>query len=419
MGRWLTWVCLAVGLTRGGFVWADEGTKALGAIIELNERALADFRLVHPAEACEKLENAITLGKRAKLETHKMMARTYLHLGAITILGLRDQAAGERHLRKALQIRPDIRLGAAVSTPELEALLGVLRGAPAPVAAAPLSDPPTPAAQPASAAATPTQVAEAALDALLRAAPKQDGSVPSPPPIAPIETPAAAPPSDRAVARPVAAVPRRHAAMSDDNPLAAVDLSRRLEQAAALTHRRGEGQLFAGLGIGTGYGWHGGGALELRRDLVVAQGLNSSGDLQLVPEFGFQIRDTVALSLQIRLQFIAARGSGETRPGTPANGAVAVLARVHKTFGDGNTQFLLSGAVGAGDAFRLVVPPRDKSGLLRHDTVRGGPFVLGPGCGVIHHFTRTVAGVAELRTLVGVPTVAVAVDVNAGLQLAF
>ena len=63
-------------------------------------------------------------------------------------------------------------------------------------------------------------------------------------------------------------------------------------------------------------------------------------------------------------------------------------------------------AVGGGDGFRLKVSPSRQTGLVRSDTVRGGPFLAGAGGGVVYHFNPHVAWPTELRALAGVPDIA-------------
>ena len=80
---------------------------------------------------------------------------------------------------------------------------------------------------------------------------------------------------------------------------------------------------------------------------------------------------------------------------------------------------MLSGAIGGGDGFRLVVPPDDKEMLRRNDSVRAGPIVLGPGVGVQYHLGPHAALVADLRAFVGAPEFATVVDFNTGAQIGF
>ncbi len=49
-----------------------------------------------------------------------MMARTYVHLGAVYIVGFKDKQKGLQSFQRALEIDPTIRIAKAMSTPELE-----------------------------------------------------------------------------------------------------------------------------------------------------------------------------------------------------------------------------------------------------------------------------------------------------------
>ena len=71
--------------------------------------------------------------------------------------------------------------------------------------------------------------------------------------------------------------------------------------------------------------------------------------------------------------------------------------------GDGNLRGFGSLAVGGGSGFRLKVAPDRRTGLVRSDTVRGGPFLGGAGGGVIYHINPHIAWPTELRALAGFP----------------
>ena len=60
------------------------------------------------------LLEAILVGKRAGLGSHQMMARTYLHLGAVYITGFGDRDKGLRQFENAVKIRPGIQLTSAL-----------------------------------------------------------------------------------------------------------------------------------------------------------------------------------------------------------------------------------------------------------------------------------------------------------------
>jgi hypothetical protein len=127
----------------------------------------------------------------------------------------------------------------------------------------------------------------------------------------------------------------------------------------------------------------------------------------------------MAFSLQLRFQFLPTEGSGDPTPGKPAVKAMAALARATYAVGEGNVRGFGSLAVGGGDGFRLKVAPNRQTGLVRSDTIRGGPLLGGAGGGVIYHVNPHVAWPTELRALAGFPDVAVSVELTTGLEVAF
>jgi hypothetical protein len=203
--------------------------------------------------------------------------------------------------------------------------------------------------------------------------------------------------------------------IEDENPLAEIEKERAREG----VHVRAQRRLWAGLGLGRGWGWQGGGPLEFRQDQAVAAGMLAGGLGQLLPEVGYQWSERMAFSLQLRFQFLPTEGSGDPTPGKPAVKAIAALARATYAVGDGNLRGFGSLAVGGGDGFRLKVAPNRQTGLVRSDTIRGGPLLGGAGGGVIYHINPHVAWPTELRALAGFPDVAVSVELTTGLEVAF
>ena len=63
--------------------------------------------------------------------------------------------------------------------------------------------------------------------------------------------------------------------------------------------------------------------------------------------------------------------------------------------------------------------PCPMQGLLRNDSVRGGPVVLGPGLGLLFHLHPHAAVLAETRLLAGLPRVAALVDARLGAEFSF
>src|SRR4051812_24001936 len=100
---------LAIVLT-SGVASAAEDTATLDRMVEMNRKALDDLRLGQHQAARDGLLEAITIGKRAGLSMHQMMARTYLHLGAVYITGFGDRDKALRQFQTAVKIRPGIQL---------------------------------------------------------------------------------------------------------------------------------------------------------------------------------------------------------------------------------------------------------------------------------------------------------------------
>src|SRR5262249_17511167 len=71
---------------------------------------------------------AIAEGKAGGLESHPIMARTYLHLGAVMLLGFKDHDAAIQAFVHALQIDPNIRIAQAMETPEMSAAFAAAQG---------------------------------------------------------------------------------------------------------------------------------------------------------------------------------------------------------------------------------------------------------------------------------------------------
>lgn len=207
---------------------------------------------------------------------------------------------------------------------------------------------------------------------------------------------------------------------NQDDPLAEIEREHEQEMAESRRHRRGASALIFGVGFGSGYGWHPQTTLERRKDLSVAAGMSPASLVHVMPEIGLQLGERFAVSIQSRHQYIPESGSGDVTPGDPKGSAHAVFARAYLFSGVGNLQLFASGTVGGGQGFRLVIPPSTSANLARNDTVRGGPVVLGPGAGVLYHFSRYLALGAELRGLAGIgSTFATVVELNTLLQSSF
>jgi hypothetical protein len=119
---------LQVGLI--GAVLAASATPVLGQgderavkkIIDLNKKALAAIDAKKFDVAREGLLEAATTAKQANLLMHKMLARTYVHLGAVYFLGYNDRKSALKYFGLAKNIRADIQLTPSLATPNLTAV---------------------------------------------------------------------------------------------------------------------------------------------------------------------------------------------------------------------------------------------------------------------------------------------------------
>jgi hypothetical protein len=224
------------------------------------------------------------------------------------------------------------------------------------------------------------------------------------------------------IVTPQAARPAVAAPGSDEDPLAELRASRELARAEALaSRRRSADRVFLGMGAGFGFGWYPARSLDFRRDVLVGSGTGPAGPLVLTPELGYQVTGHLALSVLARWELIGSNGSGDLHAGAPARSALAVLGRARYAWGRGRAQVMVSAFAGGGDAVRVVVPPSVGSDVVleRNDSVLGGPALLGTGAGFTYHFNPHLALLAELRALIGVPSVAAVADFNSGLEVGF
>jgi hypothetical protein len=97
-----------------------QNSPAVDKLIQMNKKALEDYETLEWDTAKRTLLQALVFAKKSNLEAHPMMARTYVHLGAVYIVGFKDKQKGLQSFARALEIDPTIRISKAMSTPELE-----------------------------------------------------------------------------------------------------------------------------------------------------------------------------------------------------------------------------------------------------------------------------------------------------------
>jgi hypothetical protein len=82
----------------------------------MNKKALDDYDTLEWDAAKRILLDALLAGKKAGLERHPIMARTYVHLGAVYITGFHDRQKGMQSFAHALEIDPTIQLSKGIET---------------------------------------------------------------------------------------------------------------------------------------------------------------------------------------------------------------------------------------------------------------------------------------------------------------
>lgn len=97
-------------------------------LVQLNKRAMDDYDTAEFDASKKALLDAEKLGKRAGLESHPIMARTYIHLGALYLVGYKDKNKAQHYFGKALDIQPDIKLDKNLTSPTVRDLFASVQG---------------------------------------------------------------------------------------------------------------------------------------------------------------------------------------------------------------------------------------------------------------------------------------------------
>lgn len=175
---------------------ADE-QAAIDKLVAMNKKALDDYDTLEWDAAKKTLMEALAVAKKSNIESHPMVARTYVHLGAVFINGFKDRAKGLQALSRALEIDPAIKISKSMATAELtEAFAQASKDAKGkPAAAAPPPAKSKPVAEDAPPPPSPKK------------APAADEAPPPPPPKSKPAAEEAAPPP-----------PKKAAPLSDEAP---------------------------------------------------------------------------------------------------------------------------------------------------------------------------------------------------------
>jgi hypothetical protein len=115
---------LAVAVTvLAGPVVAQE-QAAIDKLVQMNKKALDDYDTLEWDAAKKTLLDALVAGKKAGLENHPVMARTYVHLGAVYITGFKNRDKAIQSFSRALEIDPAIQLSKGIATTEVNDAFG-------------------------------------------------------------------------------------------------------------------------------------------------------------------------------------------------------------------------------------------------------------------------------------------------------
>ena len=116
---------LAVLLFGGQALAQDQA--AIEKLVQMNKQALADYDTLEWESAKRTLLEAVMVGKKAGLDNHAVMARTYVHLGAVYVTGFKDRDKAIQSFTRALEIDPSIQLSRGIATQEVNEVFAEAR----------------------------------------------------------------------------------------------------------------------------------------------------------------------------------------------------------------------------------------------------------------------------------------------------
>ncbi len=88
-------------------------------LVQMNKKALDDYDTLDWDAAKKRLLDALMTGKKAGLDNHPVIARTYIHLGAVYITGFKDRQKGLQSFGRALDIDPNIQLSKGIESADV------------------------------------------------------------------------------------------------------------------------------------------------------------------------------------------------------------------------------------------------------------------------------------------------------------
>jgi hypothetical protein len=110
-------IALTMTLLAGQAVAQDQA--AIEKLVQMNKKALDDYDTLEWDSAKKTLLDALVAGKKAGLDNHPVMARTYVHLGAVYITGFKNRDKAMQSFNRALEIDPAIQLSKGIATSDV------------------------------------------------------------------------------------------------------------------------------------------------------------------------------------------------------------------------------------------------------------------------------------------------------------
>jgi tetratricopeptide (TPR) repeat protein len=452
-------VVSAAGATRAA---AAEGDEAAARVAKLNKKAVDEYDNLNFEEARKILKDALDVCRETGLDQHPITARTYIHLGVVTLTGFKQRDAAVKLFRKALEIQPDIKLTKSLANPEIqeafdEAVASARKSGAAAQAAKNgdkaagrngdsglAHEPITRAAQGRPVPITVTVESSLNADKVLLSYRSGDagGFVARPMTeatpgnfAADIPAPATA---GSSVAYFIEAQKDGEAVAtlgSAASPMV-VALAGATAGGVRKTRRKepppeengGAARFYAALMFGSGVGWTSGASEANQAHLVDPSGFAPAQLGHLAPEIGYFVRPELLLSLQGRIQLLSGTTTQTCTPPVVCSPspkyAFAVFAKAAWFFGREKLRPYASLSAGGGYIRHVTeFPQYPECGSDRTtacvETVRAGAVLVGPGAGILYDLTPAFGIVAGLNTQLGFPKFTFNADLNAGVALQF
>src|ERR1700690_4248554 len=119
--------CAGAVVVPAGRAYAED-QAAIDKLVQMNKKALGDYDTLEWDSAKRTLLDALVAGKKAGLDNHPIMARTYVHLAAVYLTGFKDRTNALQSFARALEIDPTIQLSKGIETAEVSAAFPEGRG---------------------------------------------------------------------------------------------------------------------------------------------------------------------------------------------------------------------------------------------------------------------------------------------------